>query len=113
MVEGAAIIERAKRYLKQGTSVYVCPEGTRAKDHQLQPFHHGTFHLSVDEGNDLVIAALRNTWQIKRGIVLFKHNVYAELLEDCKGDDIKGKPTDEIAKYSHDKIAEYLAGWLI
>lgn len=113
MVEGASVIEKAKKYLSQGISVYVCPEGTRAKDHELQAFHNGTFHLAVDDGNDLVICALRNTWQIKKGIVLFKHNVYAEVLETIDGEKTKGQPTEQIAKYSHDKIAEYLAGWLI
>ncbi len=113
MQHGVDAIEKAKEYLRQGTSIYVCPEGTRAKDHQLQPFHNGTFRLACDEGYDLAVCAIRGTWRIKEGIMLFAHNVYYELLDVYKGEAIKGQPTDLIALQSHDAIAEYLAGWLI
>lgn len=113
MSEGVNAIEKAKEYLRQGTSIYVCPEGTRAKDHQLQPFHNGTFRLVCDEGVDLAVCAIRGTWRIKEGVMLFTHHVYYELISHIGGGSLKGRPTDEVAQLSHDAIAEYLSGWLI
>lgn len=113
MAEGVSAIEKAKSYLRQGTSIYVCPEGKRAKDHELQPFHHGTFRLVCDEGFDLAVCAIRGTWRIKEGVMLFAHHVYYELIDHIEGAKLKGRATDEVAEASHNAIAEYLAGWLI
>ncbi len=43
-------LEHAKRALREGTSIWIAPEGTRSPSGKLGPFKKGGFHLAIDTG---------------------------------------------------------------
>ena len=65
--EGAKMILDGIKYLKAGTSVFICPEGTRNKNESelpLLPFHEGSFRLSLKSGVPIIPVSIINTADI-------------------------------------------------
>ncbi len=55
-------MERMKSSLKEGVSVFICPEGTRNKtDQPLLDFRDGAFRLAIESQLPLVVLTIRNT----------------------------------------------------
>jgi 1-acyl-sn-glycerol-3-phosphate acyltransferase len=52
------------RWLGQGVSVFVFPEGTRSPDRKLQPFHRGAFALACRTGAPIVPVMIEGTGEI-------------------------------------------------
>lgn len=50
--------------LKQGTRVWIAPEGTRSRDGSLGPFKSGGFHLAIDSGVRILPVAVVGTEKI-------------------------------------------------
>lgn len=59
-------LEAAKDLLRQGTSVFVAPEGTRSRDGTLLPFKKGGFHLARDLQVPIVPVWIEGTAAIMR-----------------------------------------------
>ncbi|HEY1100689.1 MAG TPA: lysophospholipid acyltransferase family protein [Myxococcota bacterium] len=49
-------LEKAKRMLESGITVWISPEGTRARDGMLAPFKRGGFYMAIDLGVPIVPA---------------------------------------------------------
>jgi 1-acyl-sn-glycerol-3-phosphate acyltransferase len=60
-VRAVASIERAKRLIRDGVSIYLAPEGTRSRDGRIGPLKKGGFHLAKDTGTPIVPVAIRGT----------------------------------------------------
>lgn len=54
-------LEVAKDLLRQGVSVWISPEGTRARDGKLARFKRGGFHLALDLGAPIVPVWIEGT----------------------------------------------------
>jgi 1-acyl-sn-glycerol-3-phosphate acyltransferase len=52
--------------LRHGTSVIVCPEGTRGMDYELRPFKKGPFVLAIGGQVPVVPVVIRGTLEIMR-----------------------------------------------
>lgn len=62
--QSVAALEKAKQQLKQGTSIWIAPEGTRSRDGSLLPLKKGGFHLAQQLGAPIAVAWLTGTKQI-------------------------------------------------
>src|SRR6185437_2007700 len=51
-----AQLEKAKQMLSSGVSIWISPEGTRARDGMLAPFKKGGFHVALDLGVPIIPA---------------------------------------------------------
>lgn len=54
-------LEHAKAALRQGTSIWIAPEGTRGPGDQLLPFKQGGFHLALDTGARILPVSIDGT----------------------------------------------------
>lgn len=54
-------LEVAKDMLRQGVSVWISPEGTRARDGKLARFKRGGFHLALDLGAPIIPVWIEGT----------------------------------------------------
>ncbi len=62
--QSVAALEKAKQQLKEGTSIWIAPEGTRSRDGSLLPLKKGGFHLAQQLGAPIAPAWLTGTKQI-------------------------------------------------
>ncbi len=59
--QGMETISKGIELLKTGHSVYIAPEGTRAKSDEMLPFHEATFRLALKSKAPIVPIAIVNT----------------------------------------------------
>lgn len=57
-------IDEAARRIREGVSVLVFPEGTRARDGRLKEFKKGGFHLALTAGVPIVPVVVRGTFDL-------------------------------------------------
>jgi 1-acyl-sn-glycerol-3-phosphate acyltransferase len=61
-----AQLQRAKEMLNKGVSVWISPEGTRARDGKLAPFKKGGFHIAMDLGIPIIPGWIEGAQEIIR-----------------------------------------------
>lgn len=61
-----AALDAAEEALKQGTSIWIAPEGTRSETGALGPFKKGGFHLALDTGARILPVTLVGTRDVLR-----------------------------------------------
>jgi 1-acyl-sn-glycerol-3-phosphate acyltransferase len=62
----AESVDLAIKYLKEGLSFCVYPEGTRSRDGRLLPFKRGTFVMAIRAGVPVVPVSLAGTQELMR-----------------------------------------------
>jgi 1-acyl-sn-glycerol-3-phosphate acyltransferase len=61
---GVEAIERAKRLMGEGVSIWIAPEGTRSRDGSIGKLKKGGFHLALSTGAPIVPVAISGTLAI-------------------------------------------------
>jgi 1-acyl-sn-glycerol-3-phosphate acyltransferase len=62
----AASVNLGVKYLSEGLSFLVYPEGTRSRDGRLKPFKKGTFVMAIEAGVPVVPVSLAGTEKLMR-----------------------------------------------
>lgn len=62
--DGLRMILAAIDEVKNGTSIFIYPEGTRSKDGQVHQFHAGSFKVATKSGCPIVPVAVKGTRDI-------------------------------------------------
>jgi len=52
------MMDRCRKFLREGMSIMMFPEGTRSRDGRVQPFKHGAFSLAKETGVPVVPIAI-------------------------------------------------------
>ena len=94
--EDMKIILKAIEYVKAGKSMFIFPEGTRAKTGEMAAFHEGSFKVATKGGVPVVPVAITGTREIfeahtpfiKRGTVVITYGEPVDIAT-LEGDDRK------------------------
>jgi 1-acyl-sn-glycerol-3-phosphate acyltransferase len=66
-------LDKAAQKIKDGTSIFVFPEGTRSKDHKLGPFKKGGFVLAIKAGAPVIPISITGTQSMMpKGSFMFR-----------------------------------------
>ncbi len=89
------MMEDCRKHLREGSSVFLFPEGTRTKDGALRPFKRGAFQLAAELGVPVVPMALNGTREVlpTQGMVIRKVDLDGKVRvlpaihpNECNGD---------------------------
>jgi 1-acyl-sn-glycerol-3-phosphate acyltransferase len=104
----AESVDLAIKYLREGLSFCVYPEGTRSRDGRLLPFKRGTFVMAIRAGVPVVPVSLAGTqrlmrkgdWTIHPGEVLVRFGtpVDAERYSVDQRDELRQRVQDLVAE---------------
>lgn len=107
--EALAMVKSASKCIRDDTaSVVIYPEGTRSREHELLPFHAGSFKIAQRTGVPVVIAAIHGTDEIVRNVPLKKTKIELDILDVLDGDFVKSHSTKETAETAQKMIQEHL-----
>jgi 1-acyl-sn-glycerol-3-phosphate acyltransferase len=103
----AESVDTAIKYLKEGLSFLVYPEGTRSRDGHLMPFKKGTFVMAIRAGVSVVPISLVGTqrlmrkgdWTIHPGDVVVRFGAAIDAAKYCadQRDDLRKRVQDLVA----------------
>lgn len=103
------IYYKAKEYIENGYPVVIFPEGTRARDGNIQRFQNGAFNLALDSKADIVPIVFDSWHFLKpKSLLIRERNIYIKVLEPIKYEDIKDLEPKQISNLSKKKIIEAL-----
>src|SRR6266542_4424955 len=107
-----AVMGKSRRYLKDGMSVMMFPEGTRSEDGNLLPFRPGAFKLAVETGAPVLpIAVSGSARGMPKGSPCVRPaKITIRILEPVPTAGLKGRDVRRLRDDVRDRIARALAG---
>ena len=102
------IITASEYMLNDMCSVCIFPEGTRSRTGDLGPFHAGSFKIAQKAKSPVVVAAIRGTESVKKGLFRFGNDVYLDILDVIPAEKVCSSKTVDLAEYSRDLILKKL-----
>jgi 1-acyl-sn-glycerol-3-phosphate acyltransferase len=91
-------LHKAAKIIKEGVSVIIFPEGTRSRNHRIQPFKKGGFVLAIDSGVPIVPITIRGTWPImhKKRMRIKPGNVVVEIAKPIESSKYTRETKDDL-----------------
>ena len=86
----------------------IYPEGTRAKDGEMLPFHAGSFKIATKSGAPLVITTVSNTNKIHRNAPFRKTEVRLHICEVISSEEVLASSTGELSEKTRKIMCESL-----
>lgn len=83
MKQGMRTILQGIELLKDGTSIYIAPEGTRNSGEELLPFHEASFKLADKSKRPVIPVALNNTDEVFEKHLPWIHSAHI-IIEYCE-----------------------------
>jgi 1-acyl-sn-glycerol-3-phosphate acyltransferase len=101
-------LNQAANIIRHGVSVIIFPEGTRSRNHNIQPFKKGGFFLAVDSGVSIVPIIIHGTDQIMptKKITIKPGNVILEITKPITSSNYTRKTKDNLMKKVRNIILE-------
>jgi 1-acyl-sn-glycerol-3-phosphate acyltransferase len=103
----AESVDTAIKYLKEGLSFCVYPEGTRSRDGHLLPFKRGTFVMAIRAGVSVVPVSLAGTQNLMRkgDWRIFPGEVVVKFGPAVDATDYKTEQREELRQRVQDLVA--------
>lgn len=108
--DGMRMILTAISYVKEGVSMWIFPEGTRAKGKEMLPFRDGSFKIATKTGCPIIPVAFTNTADILENHMpqIKKTTVYMTYGSPIYPDSLEGDDRKHIGPYVQNIIREML-----
>jgi 1-acyl-sn-glycerol-3-phosphate acyltransferase len=106
------VMSKARRYLENGMSVMIFPEGTRSEDGTLLPFKPGAFKLAVETGVPLLPIAVTGSahGMPKGGPWVRPTRITVRILEPVPTEGLSGRNVRKLRDDVRDRIARAIEG---
>ena len=102
-------IVRASNYLKEyPVCISLSPEGTRAKDLNLLPFHNGSLKAAVKANAPIVVSTLQNCEVIRKRGPLHRTDVDFDIIKVIRPEEYQGVSTVEVGDLAHKAMEDHL-----
>lgn len=100
------MVRDGKRWLSNGVSVIVFPEGSRSRTERLNRFHEGAFLLAQQAGVEILPCVSEGTGTAFNGWKLnFDNRFRLKILPPVPVDEVVATPPKEMARRMHDVMA--------
>ena len=97
--QGLEVVLKSIKLIKEDKrSIYVYPEGTRAKDGVLAELHSGTFKIAEKSKAPIVVITVINTEAIRKRWLFKSTNVYLDVAAVLNYEDYKDLQTTELSE---------------
>ena len=105
-----ASVQEAVKYIREGYSFLVYPEGTRSPDGRLHRFKKGSFAIAIEAGIPIVPVACSGAHRImkKNSLIIRPGNVTVRFGKPIDASGYKIDQRDELAQRVHDAVAAEL-----
>lgn len=89
-------------------SMAIYPEGTRARDREMLPFHAGSFKIATRSGAPLVITTVSDTNHVHRNAPLKRTNITLRVCDIISSEEVKELSTTELSARAKKAMCESL-----
>ncbi len=107
----ARMMEDATAHLRNGSSVYIFPEGTRSRDGQLKEFKSGAFILAKKLNIPILPIVINGTTHALPKYSLDfhgHHSISIDVLPEITAETVATLDEAELAQYTHQLMSEHL-----
>ncbi len=105
------MMKESEAHLKQGSSVYIYPEGTRSETGEMSPFKSGAFALAKKTGMPILPIAISGTRDAlpKNSLTIRgRHRIHVYVLNPIPADRVAALGASELAELAQVRIQQAL-----
>ncbi len=106
------MMEECRQHLSEGSSIWICPEGTRSRTGELRPFKLGAFILAKEMKRPLLPVAISGTKEAlpKKSLKLHGHHpITVKVLQPIPYEDFADKDLEGVATEVRELVAAEVA----